>query len=35
MYIADPEVHDFGGQLYVYGSLDASDVFCSPHTTCR
>ncbi|MDR1373055.1 MAG: family 43 glycosylhydrolase, partial [Dysgonamonadaceae bacterium] len=31
MYIADPEVHDFGGQLYVYGSLDASNVFCSPH----
>jgi hypothetical protein len=31
MYIPDSEVHNFGGKLYVYGSLDASNVFCSPH----
>jgi hypothetical protein len=31
MRIPDPEVHNFGGQLYVYGSLDAvPNVFCSP-----
>jgi beta-xylosidase len=30
MRIPDPEVHNFGGQLYVYGSLDASNVYCSP-----
>ncbi|MDR1881908.1 MAG: family 43 glycosylhydrolase, partial [Prevotella sp.] len=31
MYIPDSEVHNFGGQLYVYGSLDAGNAFCSPH----
>jgi hypothetical protein len=31
MYIPDPEVHNFGGSLYVYGSMDASNVFCSSH----
>jgi hypothetical protein len=31
MRIPDPEVHNFGGQLYVYGSLDAGNVYCSPY----
>jgi beta-xylosidase len=31
MYVPDSEVHNFGGKLYVYGSLDASDKFCSPY----
>jgi hypothetical protein len=31
MYIPDSEVHNFDGQLYVYGSLDASSSFCSPY----
>jgi hypothetical protein len=31
MYVPDGEVHNFGGKLYVYGSLDDSKVFCSPY----
>jgi beta-xylosidase len=32
MYVPDPEVHNFNGQLYVYGSLDGvPTAFCSPH----
>jgi hypothetical protein len=31
MYVPDSEVHNFGGKLYVYGSLDASNLFCSPY----
>ncbi|KAA6337533.1 Xylosidase/arabinosidase, partial [termite gut metagenome] len=32
MYIPDPEVHNFNGQLYVYGSLDGvPKAFCSPY----
>jgi hypothetical protein len=31
MYIPDSEVHNFGSKLYVYGSLDASNSFCSPY----
>jgi hypothetical protein len=31
MYIPDSEVHNFDGKLYVYGSLDASNSFCSPY----
>jgi hypothetical protein len=31
MYVPDSEVHNFGGKLYVYGSLDDSNVFCSPY----
>jgi hypothetical protein len=31
MYVPDSEVHNFGGKLYVYGSLDDSKVFCSPY----
>jgi hypothetical protein len=31
MYIPDDEAHNFGGRIYIYGSLDASGVFCSPH----
>jgi hypothetical protein len=31
MYVPDSEVHNFGGKLYVYGSLDDSNVYCSPY----
>jgi hypothetical protein len=31
MYIPDCEAHTFDRKLYVYGSLDASNVFCSPY----
>ncbi len=32
MYVPDSEVHNFGGKLYVYGSLDiASGRYCSPY----
>lgn len=31
MYIPDDEAHNFDGKIYIYGSLDASNVFCSPH----
>jgi hypothetical protein len=33
MYIPDCEAHRFGDKLYVSGSLDASDRFCSPYIT--
>ncbi|MDR1957443.1 MAG: hypothetical protein LBQ54_00065, partial [Planctomycetaceae bacterium] len=31
MFIPDCEAHVFGNRLYVYGSLDASGVYCSPY----
>jgi hypothetical protein len=31
MYIPDNEAHVFNGRLHVYGSLDASGVYCSPY----
>jgi len=31
MYIADSESHNFNGKIYIYGSLDASDTYCSPN----
>jgi hypothetical protein len=31
MYVPDDEAHNFGGNIYIYGSLDASNVFCSPY----
>ncbi len=30
MHVPDSEVHNFGGKLYVYGSLDASRKYCAP-----
>ncbi|MDR1982140.1 MAG: family 43 glycosylhydrolase [Tannerellaceae bacterium] len=29
--IPDCEAHAFNGKLYIYGSVDASNVFCSPY----
>jgi hypothetical protein len=31
LFIPDCEAHTFGDRLYVYGSVDASGVFCSPY----
>ncbi|MDR1860855.1 MAG: family 43 glycosylhydrolase, partial [Bacteroidales bacterium] len=31
MYVPDDEAHNFGGKIYIYGSLDYSRVFCSPY----
>jgi hypothetical protein len=31
MYVPDDEAHNFDGKIYIYGSLDASNVFCSPY----
>jgi len=31
MYVPDDEAHNFNGKIYIYGSLDASNVFCSPY----
>jgi rhamnogalacturonyl hydrolase YesR len=31
MYVPDGEAHNFNGNIYIYGSLDYSKVFCSPY----
>jgi hypothetical protein len=33
MYVPDPEAHNFGGNIYIYGSLDieVNGRYCSPY----